>query len=399
MLTIAAALLMTAAAAQDAAPEPPQQPYQEEIVPLGVDLLPGVGSSSYEGPYAVRSLSLNVIGGKTYGLRGIELGSAFNIETGFVEGAQGAGAFNLNFGRLQGAQGAGGFNYAGEVEGVQGAGGFNVSRGGVQGVQGAGGLNVALGDLKGVQGSGGINYAHAVDGVQAGAGLNVARSVEGVQASGGANLAMGDMAGVQGATGLNVVTGDLSGLQASGGLNVVTGDVRGMQMAPVNVATGDVSGLQLGVVNVAKSSDVSLGLLNFIWNGRTHLDVWGDSWGFAHGGIRHGSRYLHNIYWGGVPAMGGEAATWTVGLGLGGHIPLGERAAIDLDLLAHAVNEGVWWSDRLNLLNQGRAVLVLNPLERLGVYAGPTYDVRIVDTPQKFSVIGRPGVTAGIQLF
>jgi len=352
------------------------------VVNFGGDLVPFVGTSAVEPERTVRHLSLNLIGGYTYGISGAEGSAGFNVETGFVHGVQGAGGANVNLGVLRGAQGAGGFNYAGIVDGVQGSGGFNVSRTSVRGVQATGGFNLA---------------GEAVDGVQAAGGFNVAREVRGGQGAGGANIAVGDLRGVQGAGGVNVVVGDVRGVQAAGGVNVATGEVQGVQLGTLNVALEEAR-VQVGVVNVAPNADVALGLLNIMWEGRNHVDVWADSQGFMYAGYKGGSRYVHNMYSVGVQTIGGEQ-TWSYGLGIGGHIPMAKRAAIDLDIMTHQINEGVRWCNYVNLLNQARAVLVLSPFENLGIYAGPTYDVRIQDSAQRFTVEGRPGVTAGIQLF
>ena len=348
---------------------PPAEALAEDLkyVNFGGDLVPFVGTSAVDPERTVRRLSLNLIGGYTYGVSGVEGAAGFNVETGFVHGVQGAGGANVNLGVLNGAQGAGGFNYAGVVDGVQGSGGFNVSRTSVNGVQASGGFNLA-GD-----------------------------AVDGAQVAGGLNVAAGEVRGVQAAGGLNVAAGEVKGVQAAGGVNVATGEVHGLQMAPLNVVSGEAD-VQLGVVNVARNADVALGLVNIMWEGRNHVDVWGDSQGFMYAGYKGGSRYVHNIYSVGVQTIGGDQA-WSFGLGLGGHVPLSKRAAIDLDVMAHQVNEGVVWCNYVNLLNQARAVLVLSPFENLGVYAGPTYDVRVRDSKERFTVTARPGVTAGIQIF
>jgi hypothetical protein len=109
---------------------------------VGVDLLPMVGTSSYRVTReAVRGFSLNLAGGLSRGLHGLEIGGALNIQRSFACGLQIAGAVNVVLGPVQGLQIAP--------------------------------VNVALGRVDGVQ-IGVVNVAQDVRGVQLGL-LNISR--------------------------------------------------------------------------------------------------------------------------------------------------------------------------------------------------------------------------------
>lgn len=109
---------------------------------IGVDFLPFVGTSSYRPTReAVRGFSLNLIGGLSRGLHGLEIGGALNIQRSFVCGLQIAGALNVSLGPVRGVQIApvnvatesmtgmqiGVVNVAGDARGVQ-LGVLNISR-------------------------------------------------------------------------------------------------------------------------------------------------------------------------------------------------------------------------------------------------------------------------------
>ena len=180
-------------------------------VEVGVDLVPTIGTSSSMMGTDVRALSLNALGGYSGAVDGIELSMGVNIERYYLSGVQFAGFANL---------------VGTDVDGIQGASALNL----------------------------------------------VGRDVEGIQMSGGVNLVGGVMDGVQMAAGLNVVAEQVDGVQLSGGANLAR-DVSGAQIAPLNVAGGHVDGVQIGVVNVARTSDFSLGVVNVILEGRTHIDL------------------------------------------------------------------------------------------------------------------------------
>jgi hypothetical protein len=352
-------------------PEPPPLPLpvvnepDYDVVFLGVDFLPGVGSSSIVGDRQVRVFSANVIGGYSSGLVGVEAAGVFNIESEFARGVQGAGVFNIVDGPMSGAQGAGAFNI---VDGPMG------------GIQGAGVFNVVDGD------------------------------VGGVQASGAFNIVDGDVGGVQAAGTFNIVDGDVGGVQAAGLFNVVDGDVHGVQAGVMNIVSGEVHGVQLGVVNIADDVDgVGLGLVNIYPHGRFHIDTWMDETGQLSQGLKHGSSWLHNIY-----ALGFNPARpldVSATLGLGGHWNLPGPFFVDVDGMVRGNKlRGVPWGTLYQTTTlRGNMGMTLAP--HLALIAGPSWNVltttcgqpegrkvQVLSDTGKVKAYAWPGFSVGIQL-
>ncbi len=333
-------------------------------VDIGVDLLPMVGTSAAMQGSDRRAISLGLLGTYAGAVDGVELSLGLNIDRLSMDGVQ-WGAF----GNLVGTD--------------------------VDGVQLAGGLNLVGGSVDGIQLSSGVSL--------------VGGSVDGVQAAGGANITALDVDGMQVAGGLNITGGVVNGVQAAGGLNIA-GGIDGLQVAPLNYTTGHVDGVQLGVINIARTSDLSLGVINIIWNGRTHLDAWADESGFGYAAFKHGGERFHYIYAVGYrPAAPDLPSAWLPTIGFGGHAPGTGRLFADLDVMSGQLLEGV---PGLNLKNTGRVVGGLRLFGGLALTAGVSYNVLVTETcgpkyagpgaavftPGPVQVRGWPGWMVGVEL-
>lgn len=149
-----------------------QQPFQ-------LSLVPGLGTQGILSPQITNKLSLNIIGGYTAGLNGVELGGVINIDKKKVEGFQAAGVANVTGGPVKGVQLAGSHNIVlDSVRGLQAAGIGNFNKGKLTGVQLAGVMNKVSGSVEGMQAAGIINIAHKLKGVQIGL-VNIADTSEG----------------------------------------------------------------------------------------------------------------------------------------------------------------------------------------------------------------------------
>ncbi|WP_437595305.1 hypothetical protein WMF28_22480 [Sorangium sp. So ce590] len=396
-------------AARSAPPEPPrcELPGAKTVV-LGADLFPFVGTSTVDGANVVRRYSLNLAGGYTAGITGLEVGVGVNIASSFVCGAQFSAGANLALGPARGVQISAGLNLARGLWGAQ-VGPINVTAGPVTGAQG-GVLNIASGAVDGAQ-LGMVNVA-------AGASTDLQIGVANVAVSdatdvqvGLVNLGVGAATGVQ--VGLaSVAAGKSTGAQVSLA-NLSAGESTGVQIGLVNVATGKVEGMQIGLVNYADESPFSFGLLNVVRNGRLHLDVWGLESGIVMAGLKNGSDHFHNIYGIGI-RMTGDRPRMVVSLGLGGRIPLGERVYADMDLLGYSLHEPSSINASATLV-QARAVLGVRLFPELAVFGGPSYNVAFGDTAEdaRLSPYGSiplgigdsdaqrrwPGVVLGVQAF
>ena len=318
-------------------------------VPVGGDVVPMVGTSSWALGEDLRAVSVNLGVGYAGAVDGVELGLGVNVDRLYMRGLQAAGGVNV---------------VGGDTDGVQLAGGVNVVGARADGVQASGGANIVGGDLSGVQLTGGANV--------------VGMGADGLQISGGGNIAGAGVDGAQISGGVNVAGGVVDGAQISAGANVA-GGVDGAQVAPVNVAVGHVDGVQVGVLNIARTSDFSLGLVNIIWEGRTHVDAWASEDGFAYTALKHGGARFHYIYGVGYrPALSTAELpyAWSAVVGLGGHTPLGNRLFADMDILAQHVNDDAAWTLGLNTRGTARLVGGVQLVDRLALIAGPTYNVQ-----------------------
>jgi hypothetical protein len=128
-----------------------------------VSLLPFLGNHGWMSGQVSNTYSLNLIGGYSAGVHGVEVGGVFNIDKRDVHGFQAAGLLNL---------------VGGNVRGVQVAGLMNLANKNVTGVQAAGYKNVCKDTVRGLQLSSLSNRAHVLKGVQIGL-FNVADSSTG----------------------------------------------------------------------------------------------------------------------------------------------------------------------------------------------------------------------------
>jgi hypothetical protein len=121
--------------------------------PFQVSLTPGLSSHGLFSPQVVNKFSLNLVGGYTAGVNGLEFGGLFNINRMNSRYLQLAGVFNL---------------VGGTVTGLQAAGVHNRALDTVKGVQLAGFINKAESQVSGLQVSALNNEAHKLKGVQIG---------------------------------------------------------------------------------------------------------------------------------------------------------------------------------------------------------------------------------------
>lgn len=131
--------------------------------PFQFSLTPGLSTHGLFSSQVVNRFSLNLAGGYTAGVNGLEVGGLFNIDKGNAKYLQLAGVFNLVGGTMSGLQLAGINNRALDT---------------VKGVQVAGFINKAEGQVSGVQIAALNNEAHKLKGLQIGL-VNVADTSEG----------------------------------------------------------------------------------------------------------------------------------------------------------------------------------------------------------------------------
>jgi len=322
-----------------------------EVVPLGVTLFPPLSTGWFTSDRTIHIVALNLLVGGGAKVRGAELGGLINLRTEDVEGVQAAGIGNLAGGSVGGAQLAGVANVAGgRVEAAQFAGVANVAGESVRGVQWSGVTNVAGGPVTGAQGSGAVNLA--------------AGDVRGMQLSGAVNVADGALYGGQ----FSVVN--------------VAGDVRGAQIGVVNVARR-VRGVQLGLVNVSEDIiGLPIGLVNVVEEGQRDVMAWasyrpveGEDFGQQLNlGFKLGSRFVHTLVVAGTRTatfsdFEDAADDWFAGVGVGGHIPIGDFF-VDIDALSGVFNPPLTDHDPLHMQSQLRLTLGYEVFDLFSLFVG-----------------------------
>ena len=364
-------------------------------LPLTISLIPWISTVGFQDPNRniTTNLSINIIAGYHTKLDGIELGGVLNLKGVEARGAQLAGVANIVGGDVDGFQVSGGLNAAGRnVEGSQASGGLNAIGGDLNGFQVAAGINVTGGSVRGFQASGGGNFA--------------ARNLQGLQITPGLNLVGRNVLnqGLQVAAGVNIA-GNLEGTQISAAANIALGwdqeaDIRntGTQISMVNIALGDID-TQIGLLNIAghvrtsqvgllnvsgRMSGIPIGLISFVKDNPLHLQLWGSDTEIANLGIRLGSRHVYSLLMvGSYPH--GDLGRWSSGFGIGGHIPLGRRLFLNIDLITRGVGytdgsrRNTWEYGEHTVLNKLRLAVGWEQHKWFSVFGGVSLNFLVSD--------------------
>jgi hypothetical protein len=286
----------------------------------------------------VPRLSLNLIAGEHWGLRGFEFGVVANSQVRFVEGVQVVGGFNRVGGDVKGAQIAVLSNSAGrKAEGAQ----------------------LAVG----------INRATRLVGLQWAWGVNDADHAQGGQLAWLANL-----------------VGHIQGVQLAGAVNFAD-RVSGIQLGLLNIADR-VDGAQLGLVNFANTATAPVGLVNIVASEPVYAVASIGAGGITAVGLQHGGRNLRCLYLVAADVIGdqpgGEWGAYGLGFGLSGHLPF-EFSYLDLDLLAFRlwIDGESGASHQLSL----RGLFGWRLRERLAFFAGPSVNLLLTDRSDGLGIV------------
>ena len=345
-------------------------------VPVSLSLIPPLSTQAFQAPgQRVESqLAFGVVNGGA-AVRGGALSLVANWYDEEARGLLLSTGINVVRGDASGLMASPGANIAtGHIEALQLAAGVNVAGGDVRVGQAAVGANVAAGSVWGVQLAGGGNVTGgSFVGIQSAAGLNVARGdFAGLQWAGGGNVTGGSVRGMQWAAGFNHA-GSVTGVQAA--LLNVGGDVTGAQLGLVNVARV-VTGVQLGLVNVSEEvKGVPVGLFSFEKKGQFHVELYGSDIQLTNLSVKFGGKYLYTALLGGI-GPDDRLERFSLGLGLGLHLPLGERMWLDGDVAGSTVlRVRDPFGGSSNVLGQGRLMFGVQLFERFAFFGGPTYNV------------------------
>ena len=366
-------------------------------LPMTISLIPWISTVGFQDPNRniTTNLSINIIAGYHTKLDGIELGGILNMKGIEARGAQFAGVGNIVGRDLDGFQISAGLNAVGrDVEGFQASAGLNVSGRDLNGFQVAAGINATGRSVRGFQGAGGGNFA--------------GRNLQGLQITSGLNLVGGNVLSqsLQIAAGVNIA-GNLEGTQISAATNIALGwdqeaNIRytGTQISVVNIAHGDID-TQIGLLNIAghvwtsqvgllnvsgRMSGIPIGLISFVKDNPLHLQLWGSDTEVANLGVRLGSRHVYSLLMvGSYPH--GDLGRWSSGFGIGGHIPLGVRLFLNVDLITRGVvyadesEEDTWGYDEHTVLNKLRLAVGWERHKWFSVFGGVSLNFLVSHRP------------------
>lgn len=339
--------------------------------PYQGSLFPGTGTQGKLSAQIINNYSLNIFGGYTGGLNGVEVGGLFNINKKNVQYFQVGGLFNLNGEAMRGMQVGGIHNMVQDsVTGFQVGGIWNMVGDKVVGGQIGGIWNRVGGEMTGGQVGGIFNAVRSsVNGGQlAGIWNKVVGKVTGAQVAGIVNTVGDSVQGLQFAGILNQTKGDMHGVQAAGIINRTSANLKGLQIGLVNIAK-KVQGNQIGLVNICDSIDgINVGLINIVTKGYHKMAISANEAEPVNIAFKSGTGRLYSMLLAGANPIEGKR-TISLGYGLGKEINFGRWFTINPELSTAYVYQGDW--NYFNLLNKLSVNFNLKLHKQLSIYAGP----------------------------
>jgi len=310
---------------------------------FSVSLLPPISTNKLLSFHTRNMISLNIIGGHSKGLNGVEVGGVYNYDDGDVYGVQVAGVLNV---------------VSEEVVGTQISGVMNAVKGNVKGVQIAGVINNNDSITDGIQISGVYQKTHTLRGLQIGGLYNRAIIATGGQISGL----------------LNTVDSANTFLQIAGLYNHGA-NIKGVQISGLVNSCDTLQGLQIGIFNRANhvKKGLSIGLINYTKNGYHKLEFSRNELGTTSIGFRSGWAPLHMHYFGGANIDNKVFRFIQAGMGIASSIPLSNTFNFEVDANVrntHGVEDFSSWD--FNMHNQLMLGLSWQPFKKLGIRTGIT---------------------------
>ena len=276
--------------------------------PFQISMTPGLSTHGLFNSHVVNKVSLNMIGGYTAGVAGVELAGVFNVNQFAMRGLQLAGVTNI---------------VGGDIFGFQAAGIGNMGLNNVTGIQMAGVWN-------------------SVDTILAGA----------------------QLAGVA-----NIAADGKGNTQLSGVFNVSGADV-GSQVATVLNKAKKVHGIQLGIVNIADSSAYPIGLFNWISTGHRQLSVSVDEKKFTSLTFRSGGRVMYAVLGAGI-YLGDQTEKYGMEAGLGTYLLRKRKLSLSVEIVQRMEFKEDWVYKEANRTSL-RLIPALNVSKQLQLYVAPS---------------------------
>lgn len=353
-------------------------------LPYQASLTPGLGTHGRMSGQVVNKFSLNLAGGYTAGVNGVEIAGGFNISKEDVRYVQLAGAFNVVSGHVHGVQMAGfSNNVLDSLSGVQISGVSSMVRKRVDGVQMSGFLSRTGGGMHGTQISGAINL--------------IRNGGSGAQIAGGYNQVRGSYRGVQIAGAANYAGDSVFVTQISAGLNIAK-NIRGVQIAPVNYAKR-MRGVQIGIVNIADSSSgASIGFLNIVKKSTSNISVYATDVAPLNVAWKMGTHQFYSVLMAGTGGSSNSRVR-TFGAGFGKEFFPFKKTGFFVEILSQNLYQGDW--DAMSSVYRLQIAATYKLAKRFLIFAGPAYTIydHAGAEPKKgyksFPVAGYPKIGLG----
>ena len=368
-------------------------------IPAQISLLPSIGTNRLVSGSVENNLSINILAGYSYAVKGLEVGGLVNITRTNMRGLQAAGLGNVVGGNVRGVQAAGFFNNCrGSLTGLQAAGFYNVVLDTIRGVQAAGFSNVCHGYMEGGQVSGFYNLStNNLDGAQIAGFINVARgdvnvgqaagfinlgeNIGGAQVAGFINVAKGDVDGAQAAGYINIAN-NVNAAQVSGFANMASGEVKGVQISGFLNIGKKIGGGQIGLFNFADTvAGLSFGLFSFVKKGYHEVELSANELMSFNAAFKTGTRHLYNNFTFGVNDFDSNTLGM-IGYGFGTEFWMkrwikSERFRGNIDLTAHQVQRNFRSTPRLDLVNRLTIAGGIHLGKALAITAGPVFSLHV----------------------
>ena len=304
-----------------------------------------LGTNGMQSHFTTNVVSLNILGGHSYGNTAFEFASIYNVNMHLTKGFQFAGITN----------------YSGNAHNA---------------AQFAGVTNITVKGRMSFQFSGVVNVADEIAGVQFAGVANHAKNVGGIQFSGVYN-ASNILKGCQLAGVINYAT-DAKGLQLAGILNI-SKEVSGVQLAGIVNVSKRVEGVQLGLINYAEESDgVSIGLINVVKKGgKREFEVAFSEALNTSVSFKLGTDKFYTIFSGGVNYLS-NTIEYAAGLGFGTHIDWKKGWGNQIEALGYSLTENSSFAtEDINMLTQLKFTVSKEIARHFKVFAGPVLNMTI----------------------
>ncbi|RLD79967.1 MAG: hypothetical protein DRJ10_08050, partial [Bacteroidetes bacterium] len=331
-------------------------------------ILPNIGTNRLMSGNVENNISLNILGGYSHSVNGVEIGGLLNIVRYDVKLLQIAGLSNITGGNTKGVQLAGLLNNNRKsVKGLQVAGVANIVFDTISGVQLAGLINVLKGKMNGAQISGIANYTNKnVDGVQISgivnytqkdvkftqiAGFtNFGHNVGGAQIAGFSSVATGKVGGVQ-ISGFANFADTVKSAQLAGFMNVSRKEISGVQISAFLNVAKKVKGVQFAFLNISDTvSGASIGFMSFVRKGYHQGEISANELFYTNFSFKTGTKHFYNIFTAGIDPV--DTEFWTFGYGFGTEFTSRKSFLFGIDITANQLNERSKPFKNINLLSK-----------------------------------------------